>query len=83
MNKLEKQLNILRMIEQLLEQLERAGLSLHGVGYLKHYIMVVRKYEALKVQGLDHWEICEMIGVSEKHMYKIIKITSKLNNINN
>lgn len=43
---------------------------------LKHYENLFQKYTKLRAAGKSHVESCEEIGVSERHMYRVIQIVS-------
>ena len=43
---------------------------------LKHYEQVYERYEQLRNAGKSHIEACEQIGISERHMYRVIQIVS-------
>jgi hypothetical protein len=60
------------------EELAKEKLGMHSISTIIYYFQVVDKYNALKLSGLEHWEICENIGVSEKHYYRIKKVVKKV-----
>jgi len=69
------------MSKDIIDKLANAGLSKHKIGTLLYYFQVIEKYNALKVVGLDHWEICDKIGLDEKHYYRIRNIIVKVKTI--
>ena len=65
------------MIKEL-KQLQEIGAGSHSVITLIEYYKMLQKYNAVKMQGFSHIETCEHIGISDRHMYRIIHLFKKM-----
>jgi len=52
----------------------RKGFGHLSLTTIQHYEKQYEKYKALRERGKSHAEACEEIGVSDRHMYRIIDV---------
>ena len=67
------------MSKQIIKQLSDNGLGCHSINTLVYYCKLIEKYNALRQINTNHIDACEMIGISEKHLYFIRRVVNKIN----
>ena len=65
------------------KKLAEYKLGMHSINTIIYYQEMIRKYNAVRMTGLEHWEACEQIGISDNHYYLIKRVVDKVEEILN
>jgi hypothetical protein len=63
---------------KLIKQLLNAGLGQYSVFTLAYYFDIHEKYCQLISDGANHSQACDSLGISERHMFRIIAVVNSV-----